>query len=42
MPAYLIANIEVTDAADYAPLLQLRKDSTVSDVVIVEGYSPPA
>ena len=30
------------DSAEYAPLLQLRLDSTQSDVVFVEGYAPPA
>jgi uncharacterized protein (DUF1330 family) len=30
------------DSPDYAPLLKLRLDSTRSDVVLVEGYAPPA
>jgi uncharacterized protein (DUF1330 family) len=30
------------DSTEYAPLLQLRLDSTQSDVVFVEGYDPPA
>ncbi len=30
------------DSPDYAPLLQLRLDSTASDLVLVEGWTPPA
>jgi uncharacterized protein (DUF1330 family) len=30
------------DSADYAPLLKMRLDSTNSEVVLVEGYAPPA
>jgi uncharacterized protein (DUF1330 family) len=30
------------DSPDYAPLLALRLASTRSDVVLVEGYVPPA
>jgi uncharacterized protein (DUF1330 family) len=30
------------DSAEYAPLLALRLASTRSEVVLVEGYTPPA
>lgn len=30
------------DSPEYAPLLRLRLDSTTSDMVLVEGWAPPA
>ena len=30
------------DSAEYAPLLKLRLATTRSDVVLVDGYQPPA
>ncbi len=30
------------DSPEYAPLLRMRLDSTASDLVLVEGWTPPA
>ncbi len=30
------------DSTEYAPLLRLRQESAASDIVLVEGWSPPA
>jgi uncharacterized protein (DUF1330 family) len=30
------------DSPEYAPLLKLRQESAASDIVLVEGWSPPA
>lgn len=30
------------DSPEYAPLLRMRLDSTASDMVLVEGWAPPA
>jgi uncharacterized protein (DUF1330 family) len=30
------------DSPEYAPLLRLRQDAARSDIVLVEGWSPPA
>jgi uncharacterized protein (DUF1330 family) len=30
------------DSPEYAPLLRLRQESATSDIVLVEGWSPPA
>ena len=29
-------------SAEYAPLLRLRQESAASDIVLVEGWTPPA